>query len=75
MTNAFRTRPLHLILALALAAGGTPLLASSGPGGALEPAPAASSKGRVIVIGWDGADGPTAERLMDQGQLPAPPRS
>ncbi len=71
MTNAFRTRPLHLILALALAAGGTPLLASSGPGGALEPAPAASSKGRVIVIGWDGADGPTAERLMDQGQLPA----
>ncbi|MEM9382575.1 MAG: alkaline phosphatase family protein, partial [Planctomycetota bacterium] len=35
-----------------------------------DPAPAAASDGRVLVLGFDGADWRTTERMMDAGELP-----
>jgi len=45
---------------------GLPLLAGSAAASAAN----APSEGRVVVLGFDGASGPMAEKLMDEGQLP-----
>ncbi|MEO0661228.1 MAG: alkaline phosphatase family protein, partial [Planctomycetota bacterium] len=62
--------------ARALAAVLVVLLLAPGPSLAVgAPAPkqdagGASARGRVLVVGFDGADWRTTERLMDEGLLP-----
>jgi predicted AlkP superfamily phosphohydrolase/phosphomutase len=47
-----------------------PLLLGLALAGAATTASAAGERGRLIVLGFDGADARTAERLMDAGDLP-----
>src|SRR5687768_16572818 len=58
--TSIRTRPLSWLPILALCALSA---------GAAQPS-RAPQQGRVIVLGFDGADARTAAELMDQGQLP-----
>lgn len=71
MSNLPSFRVLWLWVALACAVG--PLRAdpsSSGAGNAPTTTSASSSQGRVIVLGFDGADARTTQRMMEAGELP-----
>ncbi len=68
MSDTLRRSFLRPMLStLALLAG---LGISTQPASASTPQAAASSSGRVIVLGFDGADARTAAELMDRGELP-----
>jgi predicted AlkP superfamily phosphohydrolase/phosphomutase len=73
MIHVLRVRPIRSIVTLLLVVLCASWAGSSRSESGDEPAPGASlsgGDGRVIVLGWDGADGPTVERMMDAGQLP-----